>query len=68
MRRARDAGLPAALGLIIPGLVLADYQFGLFGGAHWSYAFSSGVLTMETFARVRRRGRIVVKAVISGAA
>ena len=25
MRRTRDAGLPAALGLIVPGLVLADY-------------------------------------------
>src|ERR1044072_9116663 len=34
MRRTRDAGLPAAVGLIIPGLVTADYQFGLFGGAH----------------------------------
>jgi uncharacterized membrane protein YhaH (DUF805 family) len=42
VRRARDAGLPGIFGLVVPVLMLADYRFGIFGGAHWSYAFSVG--------------------------
>ena len=44
IRRTRDAGLPAAVGLVVPLLIAADYRFGIFMGAHWSFAFSSGVL------------------------
>lgn len=42
--RARDAGLNPWMGLAIPLLFIPDYQFFLFGGAPWSFAFSAGVL------------------------
>jgi hypothetical protein len=44
MRRARDAGLPAFAGLLIPLMLAADYKFGVFAAAPWSFAFSFGVL------------------------
>lgn len=44
LRRARDAGLPAWIGLFIPLLLVADAGFLIFFGAHWSFAFSAGVL------------------------
>lgn len=48
LRRARDAGLPALIGLCIPGLFAADHTYLIYAGAPWSFAFSSGVL-FETF-------------------
>jgi uncharacterized membrane protein YhaH (DUF805 family) len=44
LRRVRDAGMPAWIGLIIPLLLAADYQFLIFSAAPWSFAFSAGVL------------------------
>lgn len=44
IRRARDAGVSPWLGLFVPLLFLADYQFFLFGAAPWSLAFTMGVL------------------------
>jgi uncharacterized membrane protein YhaH (DUF805 family) len=47
VRRVRDAGFPAVLGLAIPLLMAADYRFGIFTGAHWSFAFSAGALFLR---------------------
>ena len=44
LRRARDTGLPASLGLIVPLLALGDISIGSLAGAHWSHAFAVGVL------------------------
>jgi hypothetical protein len=44
LRRARDAGLPAATGLMVPLLFAADYAFLTFSGAPWGFAFASGAL------------------------
>jgi uncharacterized membrane protein YhaH (DUF805 family) len=49
LRRMRDTGLPGGFGLGIPLLVLADFNFGLYGGAPWSFAFSTGVLAVSRF-------------------
>ena len=45
LRRARDAGYPAAIGLIVPLLFAADYTFLTFAAAPWGFAFSAGVLS-----------------------
>ncbi len=44
MRRARDAGIPVWIGLVILVLLVADYRFLVFAAAPWSFAFSAGVL------------------------
>lgn len=46
LRRARDAGLPAWIGAVVPLLLLRDAGALIFAGAHWSFAFSTGYLGM----------------------
>jgi uncharacterized membrane protein YhaH (DUF805 family) len=48
VRRTRDAGMPGALGLLIPLLFTANYTLFVYAGAPWTFAFSSGVL-FQTF-------------------
>ncbi len=45
MRRSRDAGLPAWIGLAIPFLLAADLNNLIVIGAPWSLAFSQGIGT-----------------------
>ena len=42
MRRARDAGLPAWLGLAVPLLVAIDFPIFMMAGGPWSLAFTMG--------------------------
>lgn len=46
LRRMRDAGLPAAFGLLVPILLSADSNFGIYAATPWGFGFSSGVLTI----------------------
>ncbi len=46
LRRARDAGLPAAIGLVVPFLLLRDTSFLVLAGAHWSFAMVAGVVSV----------------------
>jgi hypothetical protein len=50
MRRTRDAGMSAPVGLLIPLLFASNYAFLIYAGAPWSLAFSAGVL-FQTFPR-----------------
>ena len=43
MRRTRDSGIPAWIGLIVLVLLVADHRFLVFAGAPWSFAFPAGV-------------------------
>jgi len=45
LRRSRDAGLPAWIGLVIPLLLAADLNNLMVIGAPWSLAFSQGIGT-----------------------
>lgn len=47
MRRARDSGLPAWLGLGVVGLLAADYRILAFGGEPWSLAFLAKALQVS---------------------
>jgi hypothetical protein len=42
--RMRDLGLPGLVGLLVPVLLLMDWQFGVMLGAHWSVGFVMGGL------------------------
>jgi uncharacterized membrane protein YhaH (DUF805 family) len=44
MRRSADAGLPAWVGLIVPAFLSINYNYFVYNGAPWSFAFSAGVL------------------------
>lgn len=47
MARMRALGLPGIFGLVVPLLLLADRQFLVLQGAHWSMAFALGVLYLR---------------------
>lgn len=42
LKRARDLGVPGAIGLLVPALLLADWQFATIVGAPWSVGFVLG--------------------------
>ncbi len=42
VRRSRDAGMPASIGLLVPILLLIDVPLFLFAGAPWSLGFTLG--------------------------
>lgn len=44
VRRVRDLGLPAYLGLLVPALLVVDWQFATIVGAPWSVGFVLGGL------------------------
>src|SRR5262245_61897272 len=46
LRRARDTGIPAWIGLFIPMLFAADFTFLVFTATPWAFGFSSGVLSI----------------------
>jgi uncharacterized membrane protein YhaH (DUF805 family) len=44
-RRASDAGLPSWVGLAIPAFLGFDYNYFVYHGAPWTFAFSAGILS-----------------------
>jgi hypothetical protein len=48
MRRARDAGLPAGLGLCVPALILGDFGFAIAFSSFWGTRFALGILSVPT--------------------
>jgi hypothetical protein len=46
LRRARDAGLPSFVGVLVPLLFAADFQFLIFAVAPWAFAFAAGALSV----------------------
>ncbi len=44
MRRARDAGMPAWIGLAVPLFFAADYVYLAYVATPWSFGFATGVL------------------------
>ncbi len=47
VRRTRDAGIPAWVGLLVPALFAAEYKFLMVFGTSWAFAFSTGVLRLS---------------------
>lgn len=47
MRRARDAGVPGWIGLLIPLLFAADHTFLVYSATPWGFPFSAGVLKLQ---------------------
>jgi uncharacterized membrane protein YhaH (DUF805 family) len=44
VRRSRDAGMPAWIGLVVPLFLAADYTFLAYVMTPWSFGFATGVL------------------------
>jgi uncharacterized membrane protein YhaH (DUF805 family) len=47
LRRVRDAGMPAWIGLAVPLFFAADYVYLVYAGTPWSFGFATGVLYLS---------------------